>query len=92
MLFFLARSTLCIGLVAAAASGVGTRPLATAVARNAADGFGRACLASEGCLRAGAAALAAVAEGPRPVGGMSAVPASSDSASKTHRRAVATGG
>ncbi len=64
MMFFLARSALCIGVVAAAATGIGTGPLATAIdrgAREAAEGVGRACLASHECLRAGTAALSAAA-------------------------------
>ncbi len=64
MMFFLARSALCIGVVAAAASGIGTGRFAAAIdqsAREAADGVGRACLASRDCLRAGTAALSAAA-------------------------------
>lgn len=64
MIVFLARSALCIGLVAAAASGVGTGSLTTTIARGAreaADGAGRACLASSDCVRIGAAALSGAA-------------------------------
>lgn len=64
MMFFLARSALCIGIVAAAAGGIGTGPVAEAIdrsARDAAEGVGRACLASSDCLRVGAAALSAAA-------------------------------
>ena len=63
MVFFLTRSALCIGIVAIAASGVGTDRLATTIdrgARDGLDGAARACLGSSDCLRVGTAALSAV--------------------------------
>ena len=69
MMFFLARSALCIGAVAAAAGGLGGEGLVTAAdrgARQVAADAGRACLASSTCLRVGTAALSA-AGGASPV-------------------------
>lgn len=60
MMLFLARSALCIGLVAAAGAGVGVGQITTAVERGtraSVEDAGRACLASADCLRAGLTAL-----------------------------------
>lgn len=73
MALFLARSALCIGAVAWAASGAGVGPLGDALkrgARAAAGDAGRACLASAPCLDAAAAA----------VGGTAAFPAATPTA------------
>ena len=62
MVFFLTRSALCIGIVAAVASGGGAARLVTTIdhgARDSLEGAGRACLASSDCLRIGTAALSA---------------------------------
>ena len=56
-MLFMARSALCIGLVAVAASNAGGGTLTTAIergGRDAAEAAGRACLRSTDCLRMGA--------------------------------------
>ena len=63
-MFFVAKATLCIGLVAVAASQAGSPGLATRLdgdARAAAASVGRACLASSACLQVGAGVLAGAA-------------------------------
>lgn len=105
MVFFLTRSALCIGIVAAVASGDGAGRLATAIDRGARDsleGAGRACLASSDCLRIGTAALSAATvpaadEGARTASApphepprRAAVPRRSES--RSIRRAIVAGG
>ena len=64
-MFFVAKATLCIGLVAVVASQAGGGPAAglDGDARAAAASLGRACLASSDCLRVGAGVLAAASGG-----------------------------
>jgi hypothetical protein len=64
-MFFVAKATLCIGLVAVVASQAGGSPGAglDADTRAAAASLGRACLASSDCLRVGAGVLAAASGG-----------------------------
>lgn len=64
-MFFVAKATLCIGLVAVVASqaGGGSAAGLDGHARAAAASLGRACLASSDCLRVGAGVLAAASGG-----------------------------
>lgn len=69
-MFFVAKATLCIGLVAVLASQGGGESLATHLdgdARAAAASVTEACWASSECLRVGAGVLAAASGGAMPL-------------------------
>lgn len=69
-MFFVAKATLCIGLVTVLASQGGGESLATHLdgdAREAAASVTGACLASSACLRVGAGVLAAASGGALPL-------------------------
>ena len=96
-MFFVAKATLCIGLVAVVASQAGGESLATNLdgdARAAAASVTRACWASSDCLRVGAGVLAAASgdgvappevHAPRRRAGRSPGPAQTVSDGQRHR-------